>query len=89
MDVELPTAGNVPASSNGLSYVTGSATYLGVPVQTQVLTFDASGHVVGRHYPPCTVWRPATQVSSQSLTPFTALCLSASKALTVAQRAAI
>ncbi|HEY7327755.1 MAG TPA: isopeptide-forming domain-containing fimbrial protein [Gemmataceae bacterium] len=45
VDVELPTAGNVPASSNGLSYVSGSATYLGLPVQTQVLTFDASGHV--------------------------------------------
>jgi hypothetical protein len=45
IDVELPTAGNVPASSNGLSYVSGSATYLGLSVQTQVLTFDASGHV--------------------------------------------
>ena len=46
VDVELPTAGNVPTSSNGLDYVSGSATYLGLSVQTQVLTFDASGHVV-------------------------------------------
>ena len=46
VDVELPTAGNVPASSNGLSFVSGSATYLGMSVQTDVLTFDASGHVV-------------------------------------------
>jgi uncharacterized repeat protein (TIGR01451 family)/fimbrial isopeptide formation D2 family protein len=45
VDVELPTAGNVPASSNGLSFVSGSATYLGVSVQTQVLTFPASGQV--------------------------------------------
>jgi hypothetical protein len=46
-DVELPTVGNpATASNNGLSFVSASATYLGLPVQTEVLTFDASGHVV-------------------------------------------
>jgi uncharacterized repeat protein (TIGR01451 family) len=45
VDIELPTAGNVPASSNGLSFISGSATYLGQSVDTQVLTFDVSGHV--------------------------------------------
>ncbi len=46
VDVELPTAGNVPASNNGLSFVSGSATYLGLSVQTDVLTFKAAGQVV-------------------------------------------
>ncbi len=41
-EVLLPTLG--ANGNNGISYLAGSATYLGAPVASTLLTFDAAGH---------------------------------------------
>jgi uncharacterized repeat protein (TIGR01451 family) len=45
VDVEMPVTGTAPPPpNNGISFNTGSATFLGAPVTTTVLTFDSSGN---------------------------------------------